>query len=455
MKRYPYVPFQAELETLKGPELAALRDVGEGWYVDYKEIVPPIKALAKHLSAFANQYGGWLFLGVKEKADKGMTAESFPGIPSSSIPSAQVALREAASAHVTPPPYFETKVIYGPINELGLPPDRAVLVVGIPEGTNPPYIHSSGRIYRRVADQSDPKPETDRHVLDLLWERGAKTRQRLKDFLTERPLLSRGESNGPVHAYLYFLADPHFVGHYFPLAYNDFASVMESATLESLFGVPLPNCYTTSEGFVARQVDRGNPLMEGLTFRWWANGNVRVSIPVNTHDFVGSKADLDELQLAFLNAVQNRGYKSGRIAEFSIFLAVVTAMTGKYLRLRRILGVTEPFFGKIRFYDTWRIIPFVNLGSYIKEISGRGFPVVQDRVLTCPPGLTSDTLVKMNEAEYQDDPARALLTALPLAGDALRAVGINLADFLENAKNEFMQELSAALTDSLKSRPIR
>jgi Schlafen, AlbA_2 len=109
MKGYAYVPFQGNMETLKGPELATLRGVNEGWYVDYKESVPDIKSLAKHVSAFANQYGGWLFLGVKEKQGEGMTAESFPGIPSNSVPAAQLALRQAASAHVNPPLILKCK----------------------------------------------------------------------------------------------------------------------------------------------------------------------------------------------------------------------------------------------------------------------------------------------------------------------------------------------------------
>jgi hypothetical protein len=347
------------------------------------------------------------------------------------------------------------QTIYGPVSELELPPDRAVMVVGIPEGTNPPYIHSSGRIYRRIADESDPKPETDRHVLDLLWERGEKTRRRLKKFLTERPLLSQGESNGPVHAYLYLLADPHFVGHRFPLAFNDFARVMKAATLESGFAVLLPNCYTTSEGFIARQVDRSDPLIESLTFRWWPNGNVRVSIPVNTHDFVESKSSLDALQLVFLNAAQKHGYISGRVAEFSALLAVVTAVTAKYLSLRKILGISDHFFGKIRCYDTWRIIPFVNMQSYVNKVSARGFPVVQDQVLTCPPGVTSDTLVTLNETAYEDNQGRTLLTILPLVGDVLRAVGIDLVEFLEDDKDAFISELSEAMKDSFRSKPIR
>lgn len=457
MKAYSYVPFQGELDTLKGPELAALKGVCEGWYVDYKESVPAVKALAKHISAFANQHGGWIFLGVKEKEGKGMTADTFPGIPAASVPAVQVAIREAASTHSTPPPYFETKVIYGPVSELDLLPNRAILIVGIPKGTNPPYIHSSGRIYRRVADESDPKPETDRQVLDLLWERGARTRQRLKDFLSERPTLSEEEKSGPLHAYVYFLADPLHVGHHFPLAYDEFASVMKAsaADSQSVIVFSLPNTYPTSEGFIARQVEGNDPTIETLTFRWWSNGNVRISIPINTYDFKASKGKLDQLQLEFLHAIESRGYKSGRIAEFSLLVAIIAAMADKYLRLRKSMKIREPFFGKIRIYDTWRVIPYINMRSYIRRISDRGFPVVQDQSLTCPPGLASHNLVEMNESMFTDDQTRPFLTVLPLVLETLRAVGLEFSSLDENFDKTFFEELVSSVADSLDARQIR
>lgn len=457
MKTYPYTPFQGELETLKGPELAILRGVCEGWYVDYKESTPDVKALAKHISAFANQHGGWLFLGVREKEGKGMTAGSFPGIPTASVPSVQVVLREAASTHSTPPPYFETKVIYGPIIELGLPPERAILVVGVPKGTNPPYIHSSGRIYRRVADESDPKPETDRHVLDLLWERGARTRQLLKDFLSERPTISEAERAGPLHAYVYFLADPLQVGHQFSLAYDQFASVMKasSADSESAIVFSLPNTYPTSEGFIARQIEGNDPIMETLTFRWWSNGNVRVSIPINTYDFRASREKLDKLQSEFFDAIESRGYESGRIAEFSLFVAIVAAIADKYLRLRKCLGITGAFFGKIRIYDAWRVIPYINMRSYIRQIAANGFPVVQDQILTCPPGLESRNLVEMDESVFTDDPTRPFLTVLPLVLETLRAVGLESSCLDENFDKAFFGELVNSVASSLDAKQIR
>ena len=40
-----------------------------------------------------------------------------------------IQLREAVSAHITPTPFYEEKVIPGPVPLIGLPQDRTILVV--------------------------------------------------------------------------------------------------------------------------------------------------------------------------------------------------------------------------------------------------------------------------------------------------------------------------------------
>jgi len=66
MYRYNFEPFNCSLENVRGSDLLKLKDVAEGWYIDYKREPIPISAFGRHLSAFANQYGGWIFIGVEE-----------------------------------------------------------------------------------------------------------------------------------------------------------------------------------------------------------------------------------------------------------------------------------------------------------------------------------------------------------------------------------------------------
>jgi len=61
-------------------DLIALRDVSEGWYVECKQESVKADVLAKSLSALANTYGGWFFLGIEEVSKEHPVAGTFRGI---------------------------------------------------------------------------------------------------------------------------------------------------------------------------------------------------------------------------------------------------------------------------------------------------------------------------------------------------------------------------------------
>ena len=72
-----YSLFAKPLADLNVADLSVLRYVPEGWYVEYKREVPSPKPLAKAVAAFANTYGGWLFLGIEESSEEPATAGAF------------------------------------------------------------------------------------------------------------------------------------------------------------------------------------------------------------------------------------------------------------------------------------------------------------------------------------------------------------------------------------------
>ena len=176
----PYSPFDKPIERLQPPDLAALWDTREGWYVEYKSDPVPARSLAKSLSAFANTYGGWLFLGVKEESKDNAVAGSFPGVAASDLDALLQRLRHSAAEHLNPTPFFNTQVLRGPCEAIGLGEERCVIAVEIPRSITTPHVHKDGRIYRRVADGSEPKPEADRFVLDQLWLRDRGVRRAVR-----------------------------------------------------------------------------------------------------------------------------------------------------------------------------------------------------------------------------------------------------------------------------------
>ncbi len=192
-----YTPFEKELSKIEAADLSALRAVSEGWYIEYKCEVTNATAMAKSVAAFANTYGGWVFYGIEEKSKDDAVAGAFPGFPVADADAALQRLRQAIATQVTPSPPFEVRIATGPCPEISLADDRVVLCVRVPRSPNTPHVHKNGKIYRRVADGSEPKAENDRFVLDQLWRRGDEVRQFYSDWVGRKPEFSEAESEQP------------------------------------------------------------------------------------------------------------------------------------------------------------------------------------------------------------------------------------------------------------------
>ena len=136
--------FDKPLRELKPANLARLRSVSEGWYVEYKSALPTAPKVAKSLSAFANHYGGWFFVGIAEASDGTRVAGAFPGLPEPELARAEQLLREAARTCLNPPVYYEHVLLRGPEPEIGLADGHGILVAAIPQAADPPYNQSDG-----------------------------------------------------------------------------------------------------------------------------------------------------------------------------------------------------------------------------------------------------------------------------------------------------------------------
>ena len=454
MHYYTFQPFNGPLESFPPAELAGLKEVAEGWYVEYKSEAPSPNNLARHLTAFANQHGGWLLIGIAERPEA-LTAGSFPGIPNYQIAETLTQLRTAAAHHSNPPVTFEHRVIDGPIAALDLQAGRSLIVVGIPESQDTPHVHSSGRIYRRQGDESDPKPETDRHVLNLLWARRTKARADLEKFLSSGPELSPQEVGTP-RVFVYLLPTPLPLPVKMPLGLDHFTAVM-TGNEEYLFSTTFNNVFPTADGYVARQTTAQDTSSEGMTFRWFNNGAARLTLPIEVMSPQPSPQSYP-IYAEFLTELRSRGF-GARIGDFSACSVLLTALVGKYLKIREVLGLSAPFFAKAQLHDSWRMIPFLNMRAYVEHIKRWGIPLIQQSSTFTPPGLTPETLIPVHpEATLiNGDPRSAgLMTALPLAGAILWAAGIGA---LADAKNrlEFsgaMMEAAIHLRDLTRERVV-
>lgn len=405
MYTYFFNPFRKAISEVQAQDLTVLKNVAEGWYVDYKKEGIKTNDLAKHLSAFSNQYGGFLIIGIREVEDGNRKAGAFVGVPEEQLASLSLQIREAAVSHVSPPVLYEECVVVGLCEEIGLPANKAILIVAIPQGNNPPYIHSSGRIYRRLADQSKPKEETDRYILDDLWRRGKEKRDSLSQFLTKTPELPAAQENS-TWAFVYLVPNIDFPDPKTVLSFEKFRLyTVECKECVGLPSMPMQSVYSAQGGYIARQVEKNNPGLACAALRWWHGGVTRLEIPINTfsiHDFIGQQGRHKYAQ-AFVSEALKQGFKDVEICDFSILLLCLASLSNIYRRLLKETGDSRPIYATYELRNVFYRLPFLDSMKYIERCSAVGIPVILDRITRHPQTPYFDNMLSLPTSEENAD----------------------------------------------------
>lgn len=447
MLNYSYYPFSSGLDELTANDIAKLKAIAEGWYVDYKSQQLKTVELAKHLAAFANQYGGWLFIGIQEASDGSRCAESFPGIRKADVPNFLIQLREASSAHVNPEVLYEEKIIDGPCPEINLEQDRSIVVIGIPRGVNTPHIHSSGRIYRRVADQSKPKEETDRYILDDLWKRGYEHKNKLSEFLKKTPEIPEAQST-QAWVHVYYVLDENQPAPTDELKFNDFKKIFYSPQ-DHVFGVsaPMPSIYTAPFGFIARHTQGNDPCNATMTFRWWHDGIARLDIPLNTFDFDNFQNQSHKYKYAdkFLELSKKQGFSSIRIVDYSMIILCIASLTNQYLHLLNCLNDKRDVYSCFTLRNVFNTSPFIDSRRFLENAEVFSIPTINDSNIVMPQNPTTESMFthkhkllddwRNNTSSDNKKHTAPYLFSAPLFFALLNSVGI-LSDITELFKDE-------------------
>lgn len=110
----------------------------ETFFLEFKEENIRNNQLTKELSAFANSYGGYLFLGIDDSKK----------IVGCSDKWSELKINGIICNGISPTPKFDIK-------KFKLENNKKLYVVRIEEGQHPPYITNDGYIYHRVSSSSD------------------------------------------------------------------------------------------------------------------------------------------------------------------------------------------------------------------------------------------------------------------------------------------------------------
>jgi hypothetical protein len=383
-------PFNKKLNDIEGMDFQLLTTVGEGWYVEYKVKPPSTRAIAKSVAAFANHFGGWLFYGIEEGHDTAgnSVAASFPGFPNAEIPRLMDRVRDSIASHINPPPHFELRAVQG-ADDGPFPVDRSVIVVQVPEGLQPPYVHRSGRIYRRVGSSSDPKEESDRNVLDLLWEKGRRGASRIRQFIEEN---TEGIAAGSEKPFLHviMLNQPLLNGVLdYDLGFNQFAEIMADGDPDS-GGLSMPNVYTEERALVARLVGSNDPTWSLPLWRYFPDGSSIFSSPIASFRpmhtdgrFVAAKGKYKWLD-SFVQMAQTRMKSNFRVLDLNHLLLTLGSAVGKHAAL--LHADQKPGRTKIALLVEGidRMIPFFDAKQFMAYVDVHGFPVLLQERTSVP-----------------------------------------------------------------------
>lgn len=459
MLTYSYYPFQNNLDQVEAKDLIKLRDIPEGWHIDYKSHPLKIIDFAKHLAAFANQYGGFIFIGVKEADNGSKCAGAFPGIDDAELINLSTQIREASSAHINPPVLYEEKIIKGPCEGIGLPENKSIIVIGIPKSINTPHIHSSGRIYRRLADHSDPKPETDRHILDDLWKRGETHRLKVTKFLSETPLLPQAISNSS-WVYIYFRPDENQPRPSKLVTFETFADIVTN-TSGAVKGplAPMDAVYNAPNGFIARQTKGNDPTLPNLTFRWWHDGTTRLEIPLNKYD-LGSLSKISNYNHVrnFCLLLHRINFEKATVVDYSSLLMAISALSNIYMELLKILEDTRDVYSCCILKNISYTSPYLDTAHYLSRIEKYSLPLNAENEIRLPSEPNQGNMFihtyngRFESTEVADSEIiLPMKFAIPLASSILQCVGAihKFSDWYDDiemyglgTKNQFLRNES-------------
>ena len=433
-------PFDVLVTDLIPDDLAALNQVYEGWYVEYKEMPIGRAEIAKSLSAFANQYGGWFFLGVAENRTT-HTADRFPGIPTSSVPDALESIRNATKDLLHPSVFYDYKVIDGPVDLIDLPNGQSVIAIQIPQGPATPYVHNNGRIYRRIGDSSDPVHITDRAEVDLLSQRRQAMVAQLEGRVRRSPRISDLEKR-LTYVHLHILSDPYeILGHRYDSDLQVFSEIMKGDLL------PFDNTFHSHEGFVARQGGSNIGGMRSLTWEFSRHCHSLISIPLNVYNVVSLRREHPDSPTIqdFSAAIANSRIDPANIVDLTYLLRAVRAISVRHRHLVGEAGIRGPFYVKCRLENIWRTIPYLETPAFIQQVNRFGLPLVQDSSLVVPEGRALDDFVFWEEYD------------LPTNEDEIAWVspifGQDTGDIAARILPAFGLPLESALFDGNRLRP--
>lgn len=405
-----YNPFDKAVgSALSADELQQLikDSVAEGYYVEYKEVFPSNEKIGRSIASFANSYGGWYIVGVK--TDSHNVASEICGFSLADFPDPISKVREITKSHIDPVPLVYPQVVH-------LDGGRAVLVTFIPDGQEAPFITKDGRIYRRLADSSDPVAETNRYAVDRLVDKGRSVSKRFKRFCRDERTFSKGESGqGWVNIFL----SP------YPFGIIERFDLLSSESLEQLLertrtqinvppfdadklkiNIPFNTGQLTHKSAILRNSDPQKLGSNSFTVELFVNGRAKFHIPLrydlisltpygHYQDFASQveSQKVKELISGF-EGTENYILRFVDIGNLWLVIAFLMTYYQEWLKDETLLTELQ---AAVTIRDAWRSVPFIDSDEWADYVQKFGLPVLHESDISIPATLERGMSLVLND----------------------------------------------------------
>lgn len=363
--------FERDINSIDSSDLDDLKRLEEGWFVEFKSTPPESAKIARSISSFANTYGGILLFGIVEE-QKTRKLKSIDGFTLDKAEQLVVTIRQSVQAHVTPSPYFESKIIKIPEQE-----GKYIVWVKIPKGNFGPYLHSSGVIYIRVGDSSTPKPMNDIGFLERMWREGDSHRERVKKRIEH---LNEVTAQNIPRIEMFICEDDSIPSNKNDISFRKFKE-LALAKFKNGSNSVFNTVYPLDSSFVAQRM---NLTSAGLGILWDYDCYRKlhhVSIPIATLTWkkAGLNLSQDNLKkystlVSYLN--ENAQEKELFLIDMSYCLGLISQVITKIYQFTDVIGSGRSLFINAVVSGVKDSLAILNLNKFYEELNSGVVPLI-------------------------------------------------------------------------------
>lgn len=446
----PFNPFKKSIrEPLTPEDLEALiaDSVSEGYFVEYKGILPASKKIAKSIASFANTYGGWYIAGVT--TDGHNVAQRIAGFSLDDCHDPIASLRDSIRLGINPVPVFFPQVVT-------LEPRLVALVVYVPGEQDTPFITSDGRIYRRVSDSSDPVPEAQRPAIDRLVEQGRDHARDFQRFCQDPRTFSNGEASTP---WVNIFVSP------YPLGLIERFEMTSQSGLERLLRrsqetiplvraadekplqlgkIPFQQGRVTLNSVFLKQINiNTNQIMHNsLSMELFDDGRARFFIPLHIIKVLNRETIVSEVTSNQVRAVlenhlrQDNDLYLAKFFDLTSLWKAAMLMVNFYLDwVKDDLSLIHNFRVLIHGKELWRTVAFVDDDRWAEHVRTFHLPIMANNEVKIPEERREGAIINIDES------SEALWgTLLGLVGLMFGLPTETLRDLMETFKADTVNE---------------